>query len=490
MINLTIKRFLVPIFVGVAILFFSAANFANAAVTGPLYGWAWSENIGWISFNCANFTSGCATSNYAVSAANGVLSGYAWSNNIGWISFNSFELTGCPSGACSAAISDAGAVSGWAKALAADGNGWDGWIKLNGSTYGALLDAVSGDFSGYTWSDSVVGWVSFNCSNLGSCATSNYKVSMNVVPIISSKYKCSDTPVSCVSDNGDGTGTYTESTCGGACGSSGGTSCSNSTCVTDSAATANNCNSNEFCGGTPPPGGGTPQHSICSNNACVLINESGYDECVFNSDCPPGGTPSTPSYGICSSSNTCIRLDGTAPIDAVTCSNYGATGSCVTDPCNNNGICDAGETSATCSAECVPGYSLTSSNDLSITQIGGGVECSNQTKISIAPVNGYNSDVTLAVGDWGGFAEESYAFLNNTTGATGMTDTLTSAQYTAGSQFSVCAQSGASPGTYTIRIDGAGGKTVNVKVNVSKKEPKFQETSLWRLLAGIWSWFQ
>jgi len=34
--------------------------------TGDFYGWAWNDNIGWISFNCSN-TSTCGTSNYKVS---------------------------------------------------------------------------------------------------------------------------------------------------------------------------------------------------------------------------------------------------------------------------------------------------------------------------------------------------------------------------------------------------------------------------------------
>lgn len=54
-------------------------------------GWAWSENIGWISFNSTDdqdpSTPGIqpATSNYGVNKnADGTLAGYAWSSNIGW----------------------------------------------------------------------------------------------------------------------------------------------------------------------------------------------------------------------------------------------------------------------------------------------------------------------------------------------------------------------------------------------------------------------
>ena len=63
-----------------------------------LSGYAWSDNIGWISFNCQEGGPGgsdiCGTSDYKVSLlAPSVcvfhnVSGYGWSKNIGWISFS------------------------------------------------------------------------------------------------------------------------------------------------------------------------------------------------------------------------------------------------------------------------------------------------------------------------------------------------------------------------------------------------------------------
>ncbi len=55
-----------------------------------LMGEAWSENIGWISFNCATTPAGCdGISDYKVTldTVTNNLSGYAWSENIGWIQF-------------------------------------------------------------------------------------------------------------------------------------------------------------------------------------------------------------------------------------------------------------------------------------------------------------------------------------------------------------------------------------------------------------------
>ncbi len=132
-----------------------------------LSGYAWSSNIGWISFNCTNDTS-CATSNYGVNIdpATGNFSGNAWSNNIGWISFN--QTTGCPESGCTTQPNlntTTGAITGWAKALTADNNGWDGWIKLagtasSGGAYGPTLSGTT--FSGYSWGADVIGWMDWS----------------------------------------------------------------------------------------------------------------------------------------------------------------------------------------------------------------------------------------------------------------------------------------------------------------------------------------
>jgi PKD repeat protein len=159
-------------------IFFSEKSTAGTA--DNVYGWAWSENIGWISFN--NITGGGSV-DYGVNIdATGVFSGYAWSENIGWISFNESDLTGCPQTPCRAWVDiTSGNVYGWAKALSADNpqsGGWDGWISLNGSNYGVNID-FDGEFHGWAWGSDVVGWISFNCDNPESgdvCSQSDYKV--------------------------------------------------------------------------------------------------------------------------------------------------------------------------------------------------------------------------------------------------------------------------------------------------------------------------
>ncbi len=165
---------------------------AKAAATDNVRGFAWSQNIGWISFNSLE----CDTNNntfidlgacggnddfttpivdYGVNLnADNTLSGYAWSSNIGWISFNKID-TGVPPGAPYGdnlqgyiAKLNGNNLTGWARALSF-GGGWDGWIKLRkdpadaGADYGVSLNGT--DFEGFAWGDMVVGWMSFNSKN-------------------------------------------------------------------------------------------------------------------------------------------------------------------------------------------------------------------------------------------------------------------------------------------------------------------------------------
>ncbi len=59
------------------------------SITGDLSGWAWSDVVGWISFNCLD-PNVCAISDYRVNIdpITGEFTGWAWNEHIGWISFN------------------------------------------------------------------------------------------------------------------------------------------------------------------------------------------------------------------------------------------------------------------------------------------------------------------------------------------------------------------------------------------------------------------
>ena len=173
---------LLSLFLVVSGLIYYFSNSSKPVQAGSehnLSGWAWSENIGWISFNN---TSGGGTVNYGVhiDPSTGNFSGYAWSENIGWISFNEADLEGCPDPPCQAWLDfSTNKVYGWAKVL----NRGDGWIRLRDTNYGVWLDTTvtPSEFRGWAWSDMVIGWISFNCKNQGVCATSNYKVIISLI---------------------------------------------------------------------------------------------------------------------------------------------------------------------------------------------------------------------------------------------------------------------------------------------------------------------
>lgn len=227
--NLKIIFVLIVIFI-VAGFIFKDLNFSSlikqvdvkAAATDNVLGFAWSENIGWISFNAVNcdtdsngfidtdiMVQGCGGDNITdivfdygvnIDSENGNFSGYGWSSNIGWISFEQGEAT--PDGfAFSANCDDPAAcddigdgctacynstnknVYGWAKILSLGG---DGWLKMSDDSIaawsgnGVSIDAITGEFSGWAWNanntGAGIGWVSFNCDDEGVCASSDYKV--------------------------------------------------------------------------------------------------------------------------------------------------------------------------------------------------------------------------------------------------------------------------------------------------------------------------
>ncbi|HVV38833.1 MAG TPA: hypothetical protein VHD31_00730 [Candidatus Paceibacterota bacterium] len=153
------------------------AHAQAATNAGTLTGYAWSENVGWLSFSGSNY-------GVTVSPTDGnTLTGYAWSENVGWVSFTSSDLSGCPSGACSARLTGTKpnvSLAGWARACASTDSGacsgaqhvggWDGWISLSGtspnysptiSTY-APKPGAGGILEGYAWGSTVMGWLQFN----------------------------------------------------------------------------------------------------------------------------------------------------------------------------------------------------------------------------------------------------------------------------------------------------------------------------------------
>lgn len=139
----------------------SACAFAAPALASPtdnVFGWAWTSPFGWISLNnCVSNTTcpygGPGSVNYGTSlgtVSNGVapFSGWGWSDYAGWVCFGT---------TCSGTAPDGRAP--WAeyrqKSGAAVNQVW-GWAQV-------IRDGSNG-------------WISLNCGNLSSCATSNFFV--------------------------------------------------------------------------------------------------------------------------------------------------------------------------------------------------------------------------------------------------------------------------------------------------------------------------
>lgn len=135
----------------IGVVFLFSGREVKASATDDLHGWAWSENIGWVSFNCANLgTCPPAGTEYGVDFdAAGQITGWAWSENIGWICF--------------------GATCG---GTAPDGLGAAASVSL-----------VSGQMRGWArfWSLGDSGWISLSCVDLGICGTADYRVTVNFV---------------------------------------------------------------------------------------------------------------------------------------------------------------------------------------------------------------------------------------------------------------------------------------------------------------------
>lgn len=161
--------------------FFVSVHTAQASSTDNIYGWGWSDTIGWISFNnCSDpaVASTCLGQSYGVKYNTaGDVTGYAWSDNIGWIQFG--RLGGFPGVGGQAHIdTTTGQMSGWAKAISLENpndnevpSDWaDGWISLSGlasngaqSPYGISFNMTTGlpNANSFAWGSNVLGWITF-----------------------------------------------------------------------------------------------------------------------------------------------------------------------------------------------------------------------------------------------------------------------------------------------------------------------------------------
>lgn len=144
------------------IVFLMQTNEVLALTAGNTSGYAWGENIGWISLNCDHTSLGlplgddtCASQEYGVLTTNDGIYGYAWSENIGWISLNCSNDASC--GTVDYKVTNNNGVLG--------GYAWSetaGWIDFNPvGDEGVVIDPATGVFSNYAWGENI-GWISFS----------------------------------------------------------------------------------------------------------------------------------------------------------------------------------------------------------------------------------------------------------------------------------------------------------------------------------------
>ncbi len=200
------KKFLKILFFSEIVLFLFCFCHQSFAEEKEVFGFAWSENVGWISFNSASDGSP-VDYGVKIDTSTGNLSGYAYYDiddpntgvhETGWISFNRSDTGSppssnssddpCPDGACIAKVDDPGnlkianvKIKGWARALSvcdsipctssgpcSNCGGWDGWIRFDHDQSNKVYIDPSGDFYGWAWADKVIGWISFNSRNCDS----------------------------------------------------------------------------------------------------------------------------------------------------------------------------------------------------------------------------------------------------------------------------------------------------------------------------------
>lgn len=234
---ITLTIFTLSILISSVLVFLNFKNegkIVRAGTGDNITGFAWSENIGWISFNStdcdidgngifddAAAPAGCPTSGTAndygavINLTTGNFSGYGWSENVGWISFQENTAppdaygfnANCP-GTCDGSTnctacydSTSGNIYGWAKILSLSDDGWikmsdDGIAVWNGA--GVNINSNTNDFSGLAWNSNGIcvggtndladcdvdadcpsgtceyktgiGWVSFNCNDSQTCS--------------------------------------------------------------------------------------------------------------------------------------------------------------------------------------------------------------------------------------------------------------------------------------------------------------------------------
>ncbi len=135
---------------------------SNITVSASQLTYSASSSVGYLSLDCGT-APGWTCSPISYNVANdgaGNLGGWAWNDQVGWITFY------------------------WGNASASSTQAHTSLCTSYGQYCGVYIDA-SGNFHGYAWSDAV-GWISFNCLDISApfCSgTSNYEVATSWAPV-------------------------------------------------------------------------------------------------------------------------------------------------------------------------------------------------------------------------------------------------------------------------------------------------------------------
>ncbi|MDO8462862.1 MAG: hypothetical protein Q7S96_01120 [bacterium] len=351
-----------------------APRIVAASGTENVAGWAWSEQVGWISMNgtnCERFGTNdpCnlggtyADPSYGVHTdALGFLSGFAWSRSVQWICFGAtcdgYGGQTPPGGWTARFNAITGQATGWAKVL---GLGDDGWIALScdqatpsspggtcasGISYFTTwqeLDVPNGEWSGYAWNGPAavgghaLGWISWRPQNYGGVVTT-----WNPQPV------CTVSGEACTA--------HEECSVLGELCCRGGAPCGQCRGFQDSCDTHAACASGDLCCPAGVPCGRCVTDStMCGgDDECTLrdgVTAAGEDSC-----CPPGAIctryedPDGPetvgtlpgAIGFCSSGGT-LDVPHTACLDEAQCAP-----ACTLEP--PQGLCE-GEESIACTED-------------------------------------------------------------------------------------------------------------------------------------------
>lgn len=152
------------------LLFFVLSQFAFAGATDRIRGHAWSDKIGWISFNNCDIYNICTDIDYGVTiGVNNILQGYAWNDIVGWIKFgdNNPGSTGGVSRGHNLTVANFtnNSIKGFAKILSSGSNNvWNGEISfgdhdITRNFYNVIIN--NNALNGWAWND-LVGWIKLN----------------------------------------------------------------------------------------------------------------------------------------------------------------------------------------------------------------------------------------------------------------------------------------------------------------------------------------